>query len=921
MKKSPEGLSIVQLAPPQDTGLGDYTYRVESPGRAMSALEEVRTVISITGLHRDRESLLRECDILLLQHVCDPDLLPVIAERRDQGLVTVFEIGDNIEHVQPWNMTFGFWQNEENRSLLCRLIFSCDGLQANNGELLKAFGHLNGSQALFPNHLPELPPQREDRSGGGLVIGWGGSHDDIEDIRSIAPVLIPWLRSNRRVRLALMAPDAILDIFADLPAEQKLFRMPGTIRDYYGFLQTVDIGLAPLQDTPCNRCRSDVKFIEYAAFGALPLLQDLAPYRDPSIPGGTRCLFKDPRELPHVLDQFLSRPELRKQICGCARTYAARNRLEDQHARERIRFYCSLFRTKVSSGKKGTISALQGYVPYAGTAFEQNLYNGLVCLETRESPDAARAHFLEAEKRVPGHFLPPLFLSRCSGDPIGDLHRSLERNPRGLKARLLLGEAYAQKGDAVAALGVYKEMIEQCPGYDLPYRRAAELLSRLNMKKEAESLARSAADLDLRKKDRPAASPVSTVSTAAPTPAVNGAELYLIMPRGMNYGWGICGKYLAREISALTNIRCITEPFTAEDIGDELDEMLLRRLCLPQDDVERLVSAARGRPVDVPVIQAIQGGNLLPWGPQVPSVRRIGYTFFEDNILSPRSIRNGDEHFDVVVAGSRWCEEVLQSYGLRKTRTIIQGVDPAIFHPRGEGKDYFKDRFVIFSGGKFELRKGQDLVLSAFRHLSQKYDDVLLVISWFNAWPASMKSMSASPYIRFEAPNGDYPGFIRRLLTANGIAPEKVLSLPPKPNVMMARIYGNTDIGLFPNRCEGGTNLVLMEYMACGKPVIASFNSGHRDILTDENALVVRRMKKMNLLRDGAPTAVWDDPDLDEVVEKLEWAYLNREKLAPIARRAGEDLARLTWTESARQFYDLACGGAAVRGRAQPGEP
>ncbi len=86
MKKTPEGLSIVQLAPPQDAGLEDYLYRVESPGRAMGALGEVAAVVSITGLHRERESLIREADVLVLQHVCDPDLLPVIAERKKRGL-------------------------------------------------------------------------------------------------------------------------------------------------------------------------------------------------------------------------------------------------------------------------------------------------------------------------------------------------------------------------------------------------------------------------------------------------------------------------------------------------------------------------------------------------------------------------------------------------------------------------------------------------------------------------------------------------------------------------------------------------------------------------------------------------------------------------------------------------------------------
>jgi glycosyltransferase involved in cell wall biosynthesis len=56
----------------------------------------------------------------------------------------------------------------------------------------------------------------------------------------------------------------------------------------------------------------------------------------------------------------------------------------------------------------------------------------------------------------------------------------------------------------------------------------------------------------------------------------------------------------------------------------------------------------------------------------------------------------------------------------------------------------------------------------------------------------------------------------------------------------LRNVIRNTDIGLFPNRCEGGTNLSLMEYMATGKPVVATTTSGHRDILTDTNCLPVK---------------------------------------------------------------------------------
>jgi len=39
-----------------------------------------------------------------------------------------------------------------------------------------------------------------------------------------------------------------------------------------------DIGLAPLEDTPFNRCKSAVKWLEYSALGAAGVYADLAPY-------------------------------------------------------------------------------------------------------------------------------------------------------------------------------------------------------------------------------------------------------------------------------------------------------------------------------------------------------------------------------------------------------------------------------------------------------------------------------------------------------------------------------------------------------------------------------------------------------------------------------------------------------------------
>ena len=130
--------------------------------------------------------------------------------------------------------------------------------------------------------------------------------------------------------------------------------------------------------------------------------------------------------------------------------------------------------------------------------------------------------------------------------------------------------------------------------------------------------------------------------------------------------------------------------------------------------------------------------------------------------------------------------------------------------------------------------------------------------------------------------------------------------LPPQPNRQLADIYKESDIGLFPNRCEGGTNLVLMEYMACAKPAIASFVSGHRDVLTNDNSLPIRSLHPFKVQdRDGNILYRWEEPDLEEIISLLEWAYWHRDELINIGKTAGEDLSRRTWKDSAEQFLKL----------------
>ncbi len=380
--------------------------------------------------------------------------------------------------------------------------------------------------------------------------------------------------------------------------------------------------------------------------------------------------------------------------------------------------------------------------------------------------------------------------------------------------------------------------------------------------------------------------------------------IYAALPVGSFHGWGVCGKYLVKELSELADVKLIANSVNYDSLGDELEYRFLSTKVINPEQYHRILNTP-SLVLKGPLIQSIVGNTLRPLMMNIRGAFNLGYTFFEDNILNSDIIEDGKRFFDYIITGSTWNERVLRDYGIDKVATIIQGIDPVIFNPLYPDKEYLKEYFVVFSGGKFELRKGQDIVIKAYKYLQDKYKDVMLINTWFNYWPQSMNTMAGSPHIVFTPSQDASTEVINKILAANGIDLKRVITLPAMPNQMMARLYKNTDIGLFPNRCEGGTNLVLMEYMACGKPVIASYNTGHQDILTEGNSIMLKQMSPMTISKDNRVIAQWNEPSLEEVISALQWAYLNRHSLRRIAQQAGRDMSKKTWKCSAERFYEV----------------
>jgi len=370
--------------------------------------------------------------------------------------------------------------------------------------------------------------------------------------------------------------------------------------------------------------------------------------------------------------------------------------------------------------------------------------------------------------------------------------------------------------------------------------------------------------------------------------------IHCVFPRAGDTGWGVVGRSLTRALQRRCGARLVSAPFNPQDSTDPLAE---HELLLHRTDLRSLF--ASGGSVPWPTLQAIRNTGFVPLEPRINGTQRLGYTFFEKDRLSDIELGNLRSHFDAVFAGSSWCAEILQRHGVPNVSTAVQGVDRTLFHPL-TGKSCFEDRFVVFSGGKLELRKGQDLVIKAFKILRERHRDVLLVNAWHNCIPGSMQSIAASPHIDVPPLEGTHVEVVERLLARNGIDPMDALTLPAQAHIHMARYYRESDVGVFPNRCEGGTNLVLMEYQACGRPAIATLATGHADVLDDAFGLPLVRSTPLRI--DGGVETIsgWVEPNLDELVEQLEWAYQHRGELELLGSAAAVAMEAWSWDATAQ---------------------
>lgn len=324
-------------------------------------------------------------------------------------------------------------------------------------------------------------------------------------------------------------------------------------------------------------------------------------------------------------------------------------------------------------------------------------------------------------------------------------------------------------------------------------------------------------------------------------------KLYYIGEGSDGCGWGVCNTNLFRALGEFFDVRKRKPSQTKFDA-----------------------------PIFVPIIDHRLKYHEHPaMSLEAPAI--FGYCFTEAP-LAGEAKRNARQYAHIFT-GSDWNTKRLTDAEILNCSTLVQGVDMDVFKPQPWADDL--QGFRVFSGGKLEFRKGQDYVVAAMRAFMGERKDAVLVTAWHNPWPETAKTMGKSWLLDWARWKEELYG--------------RVVELPGLPNAAMPDVYAQTHVGVFPNRCEAGTNLVMMEYMACGRPVIATDATGHKDVLQGDGP--------WRLTTGDIDPAGWFNPSVSDIIVALEEAYQDRQALKERGAKCREAISSWPWRRAAQTVF------------------
>jgi SAM-dependent methyltransferase len=225
----------------------------------------------------------------------------------------------------------------------------------------------NPEVAVFPNAVHALSAPANFTDPDRITFFFGGLNRESDWPPYVAALNAVARFAGQRLHFQIVNDRGLFDA---LDTPHKTFTPLCEYDVYLNILASSEISFMPLGDTPFNRCKSDLKYLEASAHRVCALASPVV-YGSTISDGFNGVLFRDASELQQRLAGLVARPDQARVMADAARRYVSRYRMLAYQTTQRIAWYRSLWerRDELTRSLLQRVPELGGPRPSGGLYF------------------------------------------------------------------------------------------------------------------------------------------------------------------------------------------------------------------------------------------------------------------------------------------------------------------------------------------------------------------------------------------------------------------------------------------------------------------------------------------------------------------------------------------------------------------------
>ena len=241
-------------------------------------------------------------DVIVIQRV-NPYSNTILKKAKKHNIKVVYESDDDFLDISHDNPSYNYILG--NFDHILKLVNNSDKLVVSTNELKNRFNKLglDNVEVIKNYYVEDVLPLKPFtfRGEDHVKIGYFGTltHDnDLELIHNVI-VRVKDIFSKKGVSVIFEIAGASIDDSVDWFNVRKIPYYPMSLRTFYEWLgknSDWDVGIIPLADNNFNRCKSELKYIEFSALGVPVVASNINVYSEAIVDGVTGYLASNEEE-------------------------------------------------------------------------------------------------------------------------------------------------------------------------------------------------------------------------------------------------------------------------------------------------------------------------------------------------------------------------------------------------------------------------------------------------------------------------------------------------------------------------------------------------------------------------------------------------------------------------------------------------